>query len=309
MKLGFSLPTAGAWATPENQLHIARRAEALGYHSLWVFQRLLYALEPKNPYPPAPGPTWPKPFQRVADPIVTLAYVAGATARIRLGTSVLIMPYYTPILVAKQLATLDIVSGGRLDVGLGIGWSMDEYEAVGVPYRDRGKRADEFLRCLKAIWTDDVVEFSGEFYRVPKSRIEPKPIQKPHPPLTIGGYAGAAVVRRAVTLGDGFNGGNMPLADVAPLVREVKAAAEAAGKDPSRLHIVCRGSFRLFAQPQGKERRPLWGTLEEIREDVRRYADEGLTELFLDGNFDPDGATVERALEVLEALAPGRRPS
>jgi alkanesulfonate monooxygenase SsuD/methylene tetrahydromethanopterin reductase-like flavin-dependent oxidoreductase (luciferase family) len=114
-------------------------------------------------------------------------------------------------------------------------------------------------------------------------------------------------VRRAVTLGDGFNGGNMPLADVAPLVREVKAAAEAAGKDPSGLHIVCRGSFRLFAQPQGKERRPLWGTLEEIREDVRRYADEGLTELFLDGNFDPDGATVERALEVLEALAPGRR--
>ncbi len=304
MKLGFSLPTAGAWATPENQLRIARQAEALGYHSLWVFQRLLYALAPQNDYPPLPGQPWPKPFQRVADPIVTLAYVAGATTRIRLGTSVLIMPYYTPIMLAKQLATLDIVSGGRLDVGLGIGWSMDEYEAVGVPYRDRGRRVDEFLRCLKAIWTEDPVEFRGEFYRVPKSRIEPKPLQKPHPPITIGGYAGTAVVRRAVTLGDGFNGGNMPLADVAPIVRAVKQAAEAAGRDPARLHIVCRGSFRLSATLQGKDRRPLWGTLDEIREDVRRYAEEGLTELFLDGNFDPDGATVKRALEVMEALAP-----
>jgi alkanesulfonate monooxygenase SsuD/methylene tetrahydromethanopterin reductase-like flavin-dependent oxidoreductase (luciferase family) len=126
MKLGFSLPTAGAWGTPENQLRITRRAEALGYHSLWVFQRLLYALEPKNPYPPAPGPTWPKPFQRVMDPTVTLAFVAGATTRIRLGTSVPSCRT-TPFLVAKQLATLDIVSGGRLDVGLGIGWSMDKY--------------------------------------------------------------------------------------------------------------------------------------------------------------------------------------
>jgi len=183
---------------------------------------------------------------------------------------------------------------------------MDEYEAVGVPYRDRGKRADEFLRCLKAIWTENPVEFSGEFYRVAKSMIEPKPLQKPHPPITIGGYAGAAVVRRAVTLGDGFSGGNMPLSDVAPVVKEVRAAAAAAGKDPARLQIVCRGSFRLFATPQGKDRRPLWGTIAEIREDVRRYAEEGLTELFLDGNFDPDGATVERAVEVMEALAPAR---
>ena len=123
MKLGFSLPTAGAWATPENQIRVARQAEALGYHSLWVFQRLLYALEPKNEYPPVPGKTWPKPFERVFDPIVTLAYVAAATSRIRLGTSVLIMPFYTPVVLAKQLATLDVLSGGRLDVGLGLGWS------------------------------------------------------------------------------------------------------------------------------------------------------------------------------------------
>src|SRR5258706_551404 len=113
MKLGFALPTAGDWATPENQIRVAREAEALGYHSLWVFQRLLYALEPKNEYPPAPGKVWPKPFERVFDPIVTLAYVAAATQRIRLGTSVLIMPFYQPVVLAKQLATLDVLSGGR----------------------------------------------------------------------------------------------------------------------------------------------------------------------------------------------------
>lgn len=304
MKLGFSLPTAGAWATPANQLRVAQEAEALGYHSLWVFQRLLYALEPKNDYPPLPGQPWPKPFESVMDPTVVLTYAAAVTKRVRLGASVLIMPYYSPILLAKQLATLDIVSGGRLDVGLGIGWSKDEYEASGVPFDRRGQRADEFLQCLKAIWTQEVVEFQGEFYRMPRSKVEPKPVQKPHPPITIGGYAGPALVRRAVTLGDGFNGGNMPLDQVAPVVREIRAAAEARGRDPRSLHIVCRGSFVLHDSPQGKERRPLWGTIDEIREDVRRYAEEGLTELFLEGNFDPRGATLDRALRVMAALAP-----
>src|SRR5215813_1783077 len=302
MKLGFSLPMAGPWATPENQVLVAQRAESLGYNSLWVFQRLLYAIKPQNDYPPLPGQPWPKAFERAMDPLVSLAFVAGATSRIRLGTSVLIMPYYTPVMLAKQLATLDVVSRGRLDVGLGIGWSMDEYEAVGVPYKARGRRADEFLRCLKAIWTEDPVEFSGEFYRVPRSRVEPKPVQLPYPPITIGGY-GPSVIQRAVTY-DGFNGGNVPLQQVAPLVADIKAAAEKAGRNPATLHVVSRGSFQLHASPQGKDRRPLWGTLSEIREDVTRYAEAGLTELFLEANFDPRGVNLERALEVLEALAP-----
>jgi probable F420-dependent oxidoreductase len=304
MKLGFSLPTAGAWATPENQIRVARQAETLGYHSLWVFQRLLYALDPKNEYPPVPGKTWPKPFERVLDPIVTLAYVAAATSRIRLGTSVLIMPFYTPVVLAKQLATLDVLSGGRLDVGLGLGWSEDEYEAVGVPYKARGRRGDEFLRCLDMIWTQDVIEFHGEFYHVPRCRVEPKPVQKPRPPITIGGY-GSTVVKRAVELADGFNGGNVPMASVAPLVREVREAAAARGKDPDRLHIVCRGSYRVHDAPQGPDRRPLWGTLDEIREDIDRYAAAGLTELFLEGNFVPGGPALEQTLDVMTRLAPG----
>lgn len=303
MKLGFSLPVAGPWASPENQVRLAQHAEALGYHSLWVLQRLLYALERKNDYAPMPGQPWPKAFERVMDPIVSLAYVAGATKEIRLGTSVLIMPYYSPILLAKQLATLDLVSAGRLHVGLGLGWSEDEYDAVGVPFKQRGKRADEFLRCLKAIWTQDVVEFRGEFYQVPKSKVEPKPLQKPHPPITLGGYA-PAVIKRAAALTDGYNGGNVPLARVAPLVKELHVAAEATGRDPQSLHIVSRGTFQLHDSPQGADRRTLWGSLEEIREDLHRYAEAGLTELFLEANFDPKGAELGRMLDVMTALAP-----
>src|SRR3989337_2990338 len=147
LKLGFSLPMAGPWATPDNQVLIAQRAEALGYHSLWVFQRLLYAIKPQNDYPPLPGQPWPKPFERVMDPLISLAFVAGVTSRIRLGTSVLIMPYYTPVVLAKQLATLDVLSRGRLDVGLGIGWALDAHEAGGGPYQGRGRPAAQVFPC------------------------------------------------------------------------------------------------------------------------------------------------------------------
>jgi probable F420-dependent oxidoreductase len=305
MKLGFALPIAGKWATPENQIRIARQAEALGYHSLWVFQRLLYPIKPKNEYPMAPGKLWPKAFECVFDPIITLAYVAAATTRIRLGTSVLIMPFYAPIVLAKQLATLDVLSAGRLNVGLGLGWSEDEYEATGVPFTQRGRRADEFLRCLDVVWTRDVVEFAGEFYRIPACRVEPKPVQKPRPPITIGGY-GSRAVKRAVTFGDGFNGGNMPLTAVASLVREVRETASAIGKDPNRLHVVCRGAYRVHDTPQGNDRRPLWGTIDQIRDDLKRYADAGVTEMFLEGNLAPEGEGQNQALDVMTRFAPNR---
>lgn len=309
MKLGFSLPIAGGWATPENQVRLAKEAEALGYHSLWTLQRLLYALEPKSVYPPVPGPRWPPFMERVVDPIVTLAYVAAHTTRIRLGISVLVMPYFAPIVLAKQLATLDHVSGGRLDVGLGIGWSEDEYDAVGVPFRQRGKRGDEFIRCLRTIWTEEIVEFEGDFYRVPRSLVEPKPVQAPHPPILVGGY-GQAAVRRAASLGDGFTGGNVPMVQVAPLIAGIGDAIAGAGRDPQTFRIVCRGTYRVYDSPQGPDRRPLFGTLDEIREDLGRYAEAGLTELFLEANVDAaaDDETdaMGRTLAVMAALAPNR---
>jgi probable F420-dependent oxidoreductase len=305
VKLGFSLPIAGAWATPANQVRVAQHAEALGFHSIWAFQRLLYVLEPKNEYYGAPGKAWPRVWEHTLDPIVSFAHVAGLTKTIRLGTSVLIMPFYQPVVLAKQLATLDHVSGGRLHVGLGLGWSEDEYAATGASFERRGARADEFLDCLTTCWRDDPVEFHGTFYAVPRSRIEPKPVQKPRPPITIGGYA-PRVLRRAAMRADGYNGGNVPFDRMAPLLAELADAARSVGKDPAGLEIVCRGSYAVIDAPQGGSgRRPLWGTLDEIRDDIRRYAALGVTELFLEANFQPGGADVERVLREMDALAPG----
>jgi probable F420-dependent oxidoreductase len=282
---------------------VAQRAEALGYAGLWVYQRLLYPVKPRDEYYGAPGATWPAAFTSSLDPIVTLTFAAACTRTIRLGVSVLIMPFYAPVVLAKELATLDVLSGGRLDVGLGLGWSSDEYEAAGADPHARGARADEFLAVLKAVWTEPEAEFRGRFYTIPRARIEPKPVQRPHPPLLIGGYSDG-VFRRAARLGDGYAGGNIPLADMAAVVTRVRQEAAAAGRNPERFSVVCRGSYAIDPEPGGPQRRPLRGSLEEIREDLCRYAASGVTHLFLDPNFQPGGAVLDRVLGEMEALAP-----
>jgi probable F420-dependent oxidoreductase len=267
-----------------------------------VFQRLLYPVAPRNEYYGSPG-AWPEAFRSALDPIVALTWAAAHTRTIRLGVSVLIMPFYQPIVLAKQLATLDVMTAGRLDVGVGIGWSLDEFEAANVPADRRGARADEFLKALTAAWGDDPVEFAGEFYRIPRAYVRPKPVQRPRPPLLVGGYS-ESVLRRAAALADGYTGGNIPLADLEGVVGRVRGAARAAGRDPARFPIVCRGSFRLTAEPLGAGRRALWGSADEIRDDIRRYEAAGVTELFLDPNFQPGGAELAWVLKQMEALAP-----
>ena len=196
MRLGFGLPVSGSWARPANLVRIARRAEELGYDSLWTFQRLLH---------PADG-DWGPMYRAVQDPIVTLAHVAAVTERARLGIAVLNAPFYSPVLLAKQLTTLDELSGGRLDVGLGLGWAEEEFAAVGVDPARRGARTEEFIACLKAIWTEPVVDFAGEFYRMPAVRVDPKPVQQPLPAAAAGRWRRARAApgrpdRRRLDLG------------------------------------------------------------------------------------------------------------
>jgi len=303
VKIGFAVPVSGSWATPENMMNVAQRAEQLGYHSLWTFQRLLSPVDGH----------WGQTYRSVQDPIVTLAYLAGHTEQIRLGVAVLNLPYVAPVLLAKQLATLDIVSRGRLDAGLGIGWSDEEYTAVGVSKQHRGRRADEFISLLKKLWTQDVVEHEGEFYRVPPSRVEPKPVQRPHPPILLGGTAPAAL-RRAGRACDGWvSSSRADLTTIGESVAVIKAAAAEAGRDPESLRFVCRGVVQVRPAGSG-DRRPLTGTLEEIRADIERLADQGITEVFVDLNFDPEigspdadpDESMHRADDVLTALTPRR---
>jgi probable F420-dependent oxidoreductase len=303
MKIGFGAPVSGSWATPENMAHIARRAEELGYHSLWTYQRLLSPVDA----------AWGEMYRSVLDPVVPLAYIAALTSRIRLGVAVINMPFISPVVVATQLAALDIVSGGRVDAGFGNGWSDEEFIATGASKQGQARRADEFLAVVKMLWTDEVVEHSGEFYRVPRMRLDPKPVQRPNPPILLGARAVPAL-QRAGRLCDGWvSSSRADLRTIGESVAVVKAAAEQAGRDPDALRFVCRGVARV-REAGGADRPPLTGTLDQIRADIDDLAAQGITELFFDLNFDPqigspDADAAEsrgRADEALEALASQR---
>jgi probable F420-dependent oxidoreductase len=305
MKIGFGLPVSGSWATPDNLAHVAVRAEQLGFHSLWTFQRVLS--------PPDHG--WGEIYRSVQDPLLPLTYAAALTRRIRLGVAVVNLPFLSPVLLAKQFATLDVLSGGRVDAGLGNGWADAEFTATGASKRRQGRRADEFINLLRRLWTEEVVTHEGEFYRVPGMRLDPKPVQLPHPPVLLGAFAPAAL-RRAGRLCDGWvSSSRADLTTLGDSVAQVRAAAEQAGRDPGQLRMVCRGSAKVRPAGGGTQRAPLAGTLEQIRSDFDAIAAQGITELFIDLNFDPEigspdadqAASRGRADEALEAFAPGPR--
>ena len=304
--LGFGLPVSGRWATSETIRRTARRAEELGYASLWTFQRVLY---------PATGELAPS-HRSVLDPVVALAHVAGHTDRIRLGTATICAPFTAPALLAKTLTSLDVLSGGRLVAGLGMGWLREEYAAAGVPYERRGERMDEYLRCLHALWTEDPVEFAGEFYAVPRSHVGPPPVQRPHPPVLLGGTASPAL-RRAGRLAQGWIcSSKQELTGVGASIETVRDGAREAGRDPDAVQIVVRGVVDLVDDDPGRARRPLQGTREQVLDDVAALGALGVTEVFLDLNLSPGfpdleaAAALEHAERVLEAFAPTRlRPS
>ena len=305
--LGFGLPLSGSWATPGTMRRVARRAEELGYASLWTFQRLLY---------PADGELGPS-YRSVHDPVVPLAYVAAHTDRIRLGTATLCAPFSAPALLAKTLTSLDVLSGGRLTVGLGIGWLPQEYAATGVPFERRGARMDEYLRCLEALWTQDPVEFAGEFYTVPRSHLAPRPVQRPHPPVLLGGTA-APALRRAGRLAQGWiSSSRQDLARIGACVETVRDGAREAGRDPEAVQILVRGVVDLVDDDPGGQRRPLHGTREQVHDDLAALRAQGVTEVFFDLNFlprvgspDVDAAgAVAYAERVLVTFAPANRPS
>lgn len=298
--LGFGLPVAGSWATRETMLRIARRAEELGYASLWTFQRLLYPVDSEL------GAS----HREVHDPVVTLAYVAGHTDRIGLGTATLCAPFTAPALLAKTLTSLDVLSGGRLTVGLGMGWMPQEYAAAGVPFERRGARMDEYLRCLEALWTQDPVEFAGEFYTVPRSHVGPPPVQRPHPPVLLGGAA-APALRRAGRLAQGWIASSgHDLTRIGASIEMVRDGAREAGRDPDALRILVRGVPDLVDEDPGEQRRPLQGTREQVLDDLAALRAQGVTEVFFDLNQSsrvgsPDaGAALAHAERVLTAFGP-----
>lgn len=301
MKIGMSLPQLGPQASAEGLTAVARRAEELGYDSLWVLERLLWPLNPQEPYPAATDGKLPETYKTVFDPIETLTFVAAHTSAIELGTSVLVLGYHTPIQLARRLATLDQLSKGRALVGVGVGWSRDEFAAAGTPFERRGARADEFLEALVALWTEDPVGFDGNFYHIPESYVGPKPVRRPHPPIYVAGF-GQYTFDRAVRYGQGWNPSGMPSFEwLEGMIKQFHETATRAGRE--QMDVVFR-AFTVVFEQSAAERHPMMGTLAEIKEDIARLRDMGVTHLIHSPTtigFDPS-ASIDDALAVMEQL-------
>jgi probable F420-dependent oxidoreductase len=299
MLISCGCPVSGAWADPMSVSGFAMRAEELGYHGLWSFQRLLVGQ----------GQEMAPVYRSVLDPLLALTYAAARTTEIRLGVAVINLPFISPTYLAKQASTLDVLSGGRFDLGLGTGWSEVEFIATGSNPNPRGRRTEEYLQVLRALWNDEVSAFDGEFYTVSPSVMAPRPIQPGGPPILLGGTADAAL-RRAGRLAAGWvSSSRATLNDIARATQIVRRAAEESGRDPDSIRIVVRGVVQAGRRD---DRLPLSGNWEQIRAGAQLFEEAGVTELFYDLNWDPligspdvdSRAAGERAEEILTALAP-----
>jgi probable F420-dependent oxidoreductase len=226
MKVGISLFRL----RPEQLAPVARRADALGFESVWVAEHLVFPSRFTSRYPYAADGVPPiRPDSPLLDPLVVLTHVAAATERIRLGTNVYLLPLRHPLATARMATTLDVLSGGRLTLGIGVGWLAEEFEAAGVDFATRAGRTREYVRALRALWTEDEPAFQGRWVAFGPVRFEPKPVQRPHPPIVFGGES-AAALRRAAALGDGWYGVGHTPATAAAQVAALRALLADAGR-------------------------------------------------------------------------------
>jgi probable F420-dependent oxidoreductase len=315
VEFGFSLPGRGPLAQPDQVLKIAVTAETLRYASVFVTDHIVLPVSmAKSVYPYSPTGQLPGGArQDYLEPLAMLAYLARATSRIRIGTSVLVIPYRHPLVTAKMLATIDVLSRGRVLLGAGVGWLREEFEAVGAPaFEERGSVTDESLRLMRAAWTSDPVSFEGRHYAVHDVHALPKPVQRGGIPIWIGGHTDAAV-RRAGALGDGWH----PIAlrppamllpdEYAAKVRRLHAAAREAGRDPRSITLSLRVPMAVrsprIKAPAGD--RPLFqGTPTEVAGDVRAYAAIGVSHFV----FDPTVPDIKDVLTNMRRFADDVRP-
>jgi probable F420-dependent oxidoreductase len=306
MKVGVLLPVTGQQATKENISHVAEEAENEGLDSLWVLERLLAPLNPQTPYPATPDGSLPPQYQNVMDPLTTLSYVASITNKISLGTSVVDMLFHNPVILARSFATLDVLSQGRIICGLGLGWSKDEYDASNIPFKNRGKRADEMIDTLKKIWTADEVQFNGEYYNIPASKIGPKPIQKPHLPIYLGGFSQGTFSRIIkYDLSGWLSVLAGPLDYLQSSINTIKELANKANKDASKFRTI------LLAYPNVTDsdlsgqgpRFPLTGTIEQIGDDIKKIKQMEIEHIVFGYNFVPIYENVSKIVGITKQLS------
>jgi probable F420-dependent oxidoreductase len=261
VKFGLMFANAGPFSEPATAVGLAQLAEELGFESLWAVEHVVVPTGYQSPYPYSPTGKMPGGEDvPIPDPLIWLSYVAAATTRIRLATGILILPQRNPVILAKELATLDRLSGGRVELGVGVGWLAEEFDALGVPFADRGRRTDEHIEVLRRLWREPESSFDGDFTSFAPLKSYPKPATADGPPIHVGGHTPAAA-RRAGRLGDGFFPGRSTADELMPLLDTMRAEAAAAGRDPDAVEITSGGGLDL--------------------DTVKRYADYGVARFII----------------------------
>jgi probable F420-dependent oxidoreductase len=304
MKVGLVVPQFGINATKENLINFVQIADREGFESLWVYDRMLYPITPQQPYPGTPNKReWPDEFKNNLDPLTTLAFIAANTSKTNLGTCIIDMVFHNSITLAKEFITIDILSEGRVICGFGIGWSKDEYLAANIPYEKRGERADEILQAMKKVWTDDIVEFDGNFYKIPKSIIDPKPIQKPHPKILLGGFS-PKTFERMVKYGDGYIG--VLLGSFEYFTNSIKMFNDSIEKS-SRTRkdfdlTILTYPYLMKSSSETSNGTPMTGrTIDEIGSDLFKLKSFGVDRVILAVNADKD-YDVNETIEFVKEL-------
>ena len=255
MKIGIRLPVAGAKVSPETIVTTARWAEELGYHSVWVSDNVVLPEKVDSFYPYDPQNRWPYPADtNWLDPLLALTWAATVAPSVKLGTSVMLVPLRHPVLLAKQLSSLDFLTGGRVILGIGAGWMEEEFDLIGVPFERRGPRTAEMIALMRAFWHGESVNFQGEFYQIPDGQMYPRPAQATIP-IVWGGHSDIAL-KRVARLGDGWHPTQISLAELSEGVTKLRRFCEEAGRDPATVQIIARPGkvYPINAETQARHR-------------------------------------------------------
>ena len=277
MQTGFIAVGIGLMADPEVMSLAAETAEQAGFHSIWAPEHIVLLDQYASRYPYSPDGKFPSPTMQVEilDPFAALTFIAAQTKTIRVGTGICLVPERNPLTTAKEVATLDKLSGGRFDFGVGVGWLEEEFTALGVPWARRAARTREYLQVMKKLWTEEETSFEGEFCSFPSVRSYPKPVQKPHPPIIFGGESEPAL-KRVGEVGDGWFGMNVSVDEAPAKIGRIKDYARAAGRNPDALQFAISPGLGV----------PL------TRDDIKRAQDAGVGQLIV-GLFPADRQAVK----------------
>ena len=283
MQYGIILPNVGPMAQIDILAELAREAEARGFQGIFLSDHIALPTELRSAYPYRSDGRFPlTSADLILEPITALSYLAAVTNHVHLGFSVLVLPYRHPVLNAKMLATLDVMSGGRLIVGAGVGWMQEEFDALDSDFAARGDLTDEHISVMRSLWSDENPDVSGSHYSVSSVEISPRPAQKPCPPIWTGGIS-APALRRAANLADGWHGVRQSPDDVVRVKTRITELRAHSSLMMSDYTISLRAGMDVTSQPlQGAGRTPLRGSTEQVAADLSAYADAGLDYLVLE---------------------------